>query len=314
MSNYVVLVLIAEVADGSEHGIGSRLAQRAKRRLANHAAQLIQQAHLLAGSAPVGDRIEYAQCLVEAYSAWNALAAGLRVGEFDEVAGHIDHAVVFIHDHHAAGAHDGSDLRQALVINRSIEHLDRDAAAGGAAGLHGLHAASGHGALADVVNKALQRSAQRHLHQAGVLNLAYQRKDLGPRTLLAAGFCEPCWSASDDRGDVIPGLDVVDVGRLAVQALLCGVWRAWARVTSLTFKRCNQSCFLAANEGASALHQLDVEVEAAIQDVHAQKPELARLLDCSVESAHRQRILGAHIDDALGCAHYISADNHAFQQ
>ena len=36
--------------------------------------------------------------------------------EFDEVAGHIDHTVVFVHDHHAAGTHDGADLRQALEM------------------------------------------------------------------------------------------------------------------------------------------------------------------------------------------------------
>ena len=84
------------------------------------------------------ERVQDAQRLVEAHAAGNALAAGFRVGELDEVAGHVHHAVVFVHHHHAARAHDGAELRERLVVHRRIEHLLRDAAARGAAGLHGL--------------------------------------------------------------------------------------------------------------------------------------------------------------------------------
>ena len=132
--------------------------------------------------------------------------------EFDEVAGHIDHAVVFVHDHHAAGAHDGADLRQALVVDGRVEHLDGDAAAGGPAGLHGLDAAPGDRAFADVVDEALERRAQRHLDEAGVLHLAHQREDFGSGALGAAGFSKPSRAAGDDGRDVVPGFNVVDVG------------------------------------------------------------------------------------------------------
>src|ERR1035437_7574374 len=96
--------------------------------------------------------------------------------------------------------------------------------------LHGFYAAAGHGSFSDVVDEALQRSSQRHLHQAGVLNLAHQRKDLGPGTLLAAGLGKPSRAARDDGGDIAPGLNVVDVGRLAIQALLSGVRRKSTRL------------------------------------------------------------------------------------
>ena len=236
------------------------------------------------------------------------------MGELDKVAGHIDHAVVFVHDHHAAGAHDGADLRQALVIDRRIEHIDGNAAAGRSAGLHGFDAAAGHGALADVVDEALQRGTQRHLHQTGVLNLAHQRKDLGSRTLLAAGLGKPCGAASDDGSNVVPGFDVVDVGRLAVQTLLRGIRRARTRTACAAFEGCDKSCLLAANKGSRALHQLNVEVEAAVQNIHSQQPVLARLFNGPVEPAYRQRILGAHINNSISRAHHICADHHAFQQ
>ena len=65
------------------------------------------------------------------------------------------------------------------------------------------------------------------------------------------------------------------------------------------FQRADQRGLFAADEGAGALDQFDVEVEAAAQDVLAQQAVLPRLLDGDVEPVHRQRIFGAHIDDAL---------------
>ena len=46
----------------------------------------------------------------------------------------------------------------------------------------------------------------------------------------------------------------------------------------------------------------------------AQQTVLAGLFDGTIQAMYRQRILGAHIDDALGRAHHVAADDHAFQQ
>ena len=59
---------------------------------------------------------------------------------------------------------------------------------------------------------------------------------------------------------------------------------------------------------------MNVEVEAAVEYIGAQHPVFARLLNRFIQAAHSQRILGAHIDDALGRAHHVRADDHAFQQ
>ena len=45
----------------------------------------------------------------------------------------------------------------------------------------------------------------------------------------------------------------------------------------------------------------------------AQQAVFARLLDGAVEAAHGERVLGAHVDDAFGCAHYVGADDHALE-
>ena len=66
-----------------------------------------------------------------------------------------------------------------------------NAAAGRAAGLHRLdRAAVGH-AAAHLLDDVPQRRAHRHFDQAGVANLAGERKDLGPLALLGADAGEP---------------------------------------------------------------------------------------------------------------------------
>src|SRR5271155_5020750 len=93
-------------------------------------------------SGAVGNAGQNAQTFVQPDAARNAFAARLRVGELHEVTGDVNHAVVFVHHHHAARAHDGAQLGQAFVVHRGVEHLGGNAAAGGATGLHGFNGAA----------------------------------------------------------------------------------------------------------------------------------------------------------------------------
>ena len=163
----VVLELVAEVAQGREHRVRRALAEPAERRVADHPAQLVERLEVLVGRLAVREAVEDPQRLVEADPARDALAAALRVGELDEVAGDVDHAVVFVHDDHAARAHDRAELGERLVVDGRVEHVRRDAAARRAAGLHGLDVAAVRAALADVVDELGERRPERHLDEAG---------------------------------------------------------------------------------------------------------------------------------------------------
>ena len=132
----VIFKLVAEVPHGGEHRIGRRLSQAAERAVANVAAQFVQEFEMMRRARAFGDAIQNAQALVQADAAGDAFAARFRVRELDEVAGDVDHAVVFVHHDHAARAHDRAELRQVLVVDSGVEHLVRNATAGGAAGLH----------------------------------------------------------------------------------------------------------------------------------------------------------------------------------
>ena len=236
------------------------------------------------------------------------------MGELDEVAGDVHHAVVFIHHHHAAGAHDGADLGQGLVVHRGVEHLLRDAAARGAAGLDGLDGAAVDAAFADVVDEGLEGGAEGHLDEAGARTLPTSEKTLVPALLALPVSVNQAGPLLTMGGDVVPGLDVVDIGGLAVQALLGRERRTGTGTSGVAFERGDEGRLLAADEGARALDQVDVEAEVAAEDLFAEQAVLARLFDGAGETVDGERILGADVDDALGGAGDVAADDHAFDE
>src|SRR5579872_5404330 len=269
---------------------------------------------MVCGCGAFGHTVQNAQALVQPDPAGDAFATRLGVSELDEIAGDVDHAIVFIHHDHAAGAHDGSELRQVLVVDCGVEHILRNTSTRGAAGLNGLDLASPDGAFADVVNESLQRCAQWHLDQAGIFHFADEREDLGSRALGTTGFGEPGWTAHHDGRDVVPSLDVVNIRRLSPKSFLSRKWRTGTRSAGFAFERGNQSSFLTADECARAFDQFDIELKSTAENVFSQQAVLAGLFDGSVETMHRQRILGAHVDDSFGCAHHVPTDDHALEQ
>ena len=175
----VLDVFVAEVADGREHRVGRRLAQAAERGVLDHLAQVDQPLDVGLLAAAFADAVEDLQHPLRAHAAGHALAARLFLDEFEEEAGDVDHAAILVHDDQAAGAHDRAELGERLVVQRDVQVLLGDAAAGGAADLRGLELLAATNAAADVVDQIAQRHADGHFDQAGVLDRAGQGEDLG---------------------------------------------------------------------------------------------------------------------------------------
>jgi hypothetical protein len=83
-----------------------------------------------------------------------------------------------------------------------------------------------------------------------------------------------------------------------------GRGRGWPR---LPFDGGDQRGFLAADKGAGAQPDLDVEAEVGAADALAQHPAFSACLMAVLEALDGQRILGAHVDVALAGAHRIAA-------
>ncbi len=122
------------------------------------------------------------------------------------------------------------------------------------------------------------------------------------------GSTAPCLH---DPRHVGVGLDVVDVGRLAEEAFTGGVRRPRARHAAPAFEARDQGRLLAADEGAGALADVDVEGEARAEDVVSQEATLAGLGQGATQTLDRELVFVPHVDVALARADGEGGDDHA---
>ena len=115
-------VFVLEVAEGGEDGVGGGLAEAAEGGLLHGAADVLDFLDVVEFALAVGDFFEEGEEGAGADAAGGALAAGFVDAEFLVEAGDVDHAVVFVHDDHAAGAHDGAELLQVLVVPSRLKY------------------------------------------------------------------------------------------------------------------------------------------------------------------------------------------------
>src|SRR5208282_1524685 len=145
-----------------------------------------------------------------------------------------------------------------------------DDAAGWPAGLDGLEFLALGNAAADAEDDFTQRGAVRDFGEARVADFARQREDLGAFRLLGAERGIPFRAPQNDRLDGGPGLDVVDIGRLAPQTALCGERRTRHRLAAPAFNAAHQRGFLAAHKRARADADLNVEIVSGLEQVFAE--------------------------------------------
>ena len=303
-------VLVAEVVERAQHGVGRRPAQAAQRRLLHQQPKPLELGQVFQAAVAAGDPLEDFEHPHGPFPAGRTLAARLVLGEGHEELGHVDHAVVFVQDDHPAGAHDRAGLGQGVEVDGGVEPLFGDATARGPARLDGLQPLPAGHAAADLLDHFAERGPHGDLDQPGVASLAGQGKDLGPAAGLGPQLTEPVGPVSDDRRDVGERLHVVDHRGLAPQAALGGVRRTDTRLTALAFDGVDQRRLFAADERPGPQPDLQVEVEPGIQDILAQQAPLAALVDGVAYPPDGQGILRPNVEEAPARADGVSCDEH----
>ena len=145
------VVLVAEVTDGGQNGVGRSLAQTAQSAVLDAQAQLLQQLHIAFLAFAVHNTGQDLLQALSAQTAVDALTAGLVCGEVQEELGHTHHTGGLVHNHHTTGAHDGAGSAQSPVVDHGIQQSSGDTAAGGAAHLNRLEFLAVTDAAADAV-------------------------------------------------------------------------------------------------------------------------------------------------------------------
>jgi hypothetical protein len=125
---------------------------------------------------------------------------------------------------------------------------------------------------------------------------------------------EPGGALLHDAGRAGEGLDIVDRGRLLQIAALGRKGRPVARRAALALERFEQRRFLAADIGAGAELDPDVEIEPfAAADIGAEQPEAAAGLQDFLKRVPQIGILAPEIDQPVPRAERVAGDRHAVE-
>ena len=191
------------------------------------------------------------------------------------------------------------DSRASSSVSAQVEVLGRDEPAGRAAEQDRLQVAAGRRRRARAARAAWCRTGPRRCRAARPRRET--QNSFGPVELLGADLGERRAALEHDRQHVDERLDVVDHRRLPEQALDDRERRLVARLAAVALDRAEDRGLLAADVGAGALAQLDVEGEAVRRarprrGSRARGPGVDRVARCR---CWRERVLAADVEVAV---------------
>ena len=158
-----------------------------------------------------------------------------------------------------------------------------------------------------------QRNAHRLFDRAGLLDMAGDAEQLGAGVVRPADAGEPGGAAPHDVGHHRDALDVVDRGRAAIEAHVGRERRLQPRLALLALEAFEQRRLLAADVGAGAVMDVEVEV-VAVDVVLAEQLGLIGLVDRGLQPLALADELAAHIDVARAAIHRAAGDQAALDQ
>src|SRR3954453_1941442 len=164
-----------------------------------------------------------------------------------------------------------------------------------------------------LLDQLTERNAHGFFDVAGPLDMAGDAEQFGADIVRTADAGEPRRTAAENVRSDRDRLDVVDGGRAAVQADVRRERRLQARVALLAFEAFEQRGFLAADIGAGAVRDVDVE-RPAVDVVLADQLRLIGLVDRGLEMLALADELAADIDVAGMRVHRAARDQAALDQ
>ena len=195
-----------------------------------------------------------------------ALAAGFDGAELHRKARLFRHVDAVVEHDDAGMADQAVACGKRLIVERRIEQRARKVRAERSADLHGANRAAARSAAADIVDQFAERDAEGGFEQAAVFDVAGKLDRHGAarasHAVIGIGFC----AIVEDEGDRRERQHVVDDGRLAEQALVRRQRRLCAHDAAAAFEAFQQRGLLAADIGAGADADFDIEAVGGAAD------------------------------------------------
>src|SRR3954454_10702537 len=265
--------------------------------------------------ATVGHAGQDAPHPARALAARRALAAALVLVEIGDAGDGADQVGRLVHHDYGRGAEARAQLAQRVEIHRRVDDLlGRHHAHRGAAGDHGLEVVPADAdAAAMLLDQLTERNAHGLFDVAGPLDMTGDAEQLGADIVGTADAGEPCRAPAQNVRRYRDRLDIVDGGRAAVQADIRRERWLQPRLALLAFEALEQRSFLAADVGAGAVGDIDVE-RPAVDIVLADQLGLIGLVDRRLEMLALADELAADIDVAGMRVHRAARDQAALDQ
>ena len=224
--------------------------------------------------------------------------------------GDVDGAVILVHDDGAAGAHHGATGNEGVIVDRGVEVLFGQAAAGRTAGLDGFELLATGDAAADFIDELAEGRSHRDLNEADVVDLAAEGEDLRAFGAFGADGIEGGSAFADDERNLREGFDVVDAGRLAPKTFDGREGRTGTRHAALTLDGVKQGGLFAADERAGAKTEMGAEGEVGAKDVVAEQASGLHVLDRVLKPFDGDRVFGTDVEVTFGRAEGIASEHH----
>src|SRR5690606_22991729 len=209
-----------------------------------------------------------------------------------------------VHDDHGTRAERRFQFAHAVKIHRSVENvLALHHWARGPAGNNRqqIVPAAAH-AMAVLFDDFAEGDAHRLFNHAGRVDVADQHEQLGADIVRPADGRKPRSTPAQYRGRHRDGLHIVDRGRTAIEADIGGERRLQARLAFLAFEALEQGRLLAADIGACAVVDIDIEIVAVLV-VLADQLRVIGLIDRALQGLALADELAAHVDIGRPASH-----------
>ena len=300
-----------EPLDRPRRGIAER-ADRMPLDLLGHVEQHVDLALL---RAPDDHALHDAPHPARPFAAGRALAAAFVTVEIGDARNRLHDVGRLVHDDDRCRAEARLEVSKAVEVHRRVDDLvSRHQRHRGAAGDDRQEVVpSAADAAAMAVDQLAERDRHRLLEGAGALDVARDAEELGAGVVLAAEAGEPARPAPQDRRRHGDRLDVVHGRRAAVEADIGRERRLQARLALLALEALEQRRFLAADIGAGAVVDDDVEVPPALV-AGAQEPRIVAFVDCRLERLALADVFAADVDVGVVGAHREAGDDAALDQ
>ena len=294
--------------------IGREAAERAERAELHGMAEVFQKREVGGAILVRDDPVDDLDAAGRADPAGRALAAGFDRAELHREAGlprHVDRVV----EHDDAAVPDQAvGLCERFVVERQAELRAREIGAERPADLDRADGTAAPRSAADLVDELAEGDAERRFKEPGVLDVAGELDRHRAARLAHAEVAVEGAALLQDQRHGGKREHVVDDGRLAEQPLVRRERRLGADDAALSLQAVEEGRLLAADIGAGADPDLQVELMRRAGNAAAEHARPAGGHDRLVERSDRVGIFGADVDEALRRADGDAGDRHPLDQ